>query len=78
MKSAATINAAMIHARLRCNVKGGVGVFGANRMPKHCVIQAIPEVPPNDAAAAESGIRIQLTGFKTPAAVLRTLPLCRE
>src|SRR5437868_13494387 len=58
------MKAAMIHPRLRCRAAGWLAVLGTNFPPRYWVIHAIPDVPPNEAAAAESATRIMPTGVE--------------
>jgi len=72
IKIGAVTKAAMSQPRLRCRMKRGLALFGANLLPRHWVIHAMPDVPANEAAAAESPTSIMPTGLKIP------VPPCRE
>ena len=69
MNKMAKTKAAMIHPQERsisgiCN-----SVLGMRGPWSRLAIQAKPECPPNEAAAAEIRINIGLTGFSAPAMV---------
>lgn len=69
MKIAAVMAAATIQARLRGRVNCWLGILGTSLDPRHCVIHAMPEDPPNEDAAAEIPTRIIPTGLNSPATV---------
>lgn len=68
-KTIAVMKATIIQTRLRCRARAWPPTFGTSLLPKHWVIHAIPEVPPNEAAAADTPIKIIPTGLNIPATV---------